>query len=235
MEGTVKSGKAAGSPRDCAVDTKARRFAQGFFLALSVVLVVLAGGTEFVQRPVGIAFLVLWTVLALATAAFRLPGRPSTYDRRQVLPRVVLGVFGFLALLAVGPWEYTHLSGPIPRDGALAWAGIALFAAGAALYSWAMQALHGQFTIRLSVAERPRLITDGPYAIVRHPGYFGWVLALPGMGLALGSLAILAFAVPMLAWIVTRIRDEEAMLVAEFGDEYRAYQGRTKRLIPFLY
>lgn len=231
----MKSGKSAGSPREHAVDTKARRLAQGFFLTLSMLLVVLAGGVGFVQRPVGLAFLVLWTALAVATAAFRLPGTPSTYDRRQVLPRVVLGVFGFLALLAIGPWEYTHMSGPIPRDGILAWAGIALFAFGTALYSWAMRALQGQFTIRLSMGESPRLVTGGPYRIVRHPGYFGWVLALPGMGLALGSLAILAFAVPMLAWIVTRIRDEETMLVTEFGEEYRSYQRRTKRLIPFLY
>ncbi len=55
------------------------------------------------------------------------------------------------------------------------------------------------------------------------------------MALALGSLAILAFVVPIIAWLVIRIRDEEAMLVAEFGEAYRTYQRRTKRLIPLLY
>jgi len=55
------------------------------------------------------------------------------------------------------------------------------------------------------------------------------------MGLALGSLAILAFVPFILAWLVARIRDEEGMLVTEFGEAYRDYQRRTKRLIPFLY
>lgn len=217
------------------MDTKTRRIAQAVALALSVGLILLAGGLEFVTRPVGLAFLVLWLLLAAATAVLRQPGRASAYDRRQVAYRIGLGVVGFLGLLAVGPWEYTHLAGPLPRDGLLAWLGIGLFAAGTFLYSWAMWALHGQFTIRLSVEAGDRLVTSGPYRFVRHPGYSGFVLALPGIGLALGSLAILALAVLILAWIVTRIRDEEAMLVAEFGDAYRAYQRRTKRLIPFLY
>ncbi len=217
------------------MDETVRRVAQAFFLALSVGLILLAGGLEFVMRPVGLAFVVIWLALAAATAALRLPGKRSVYDRRQVVARAVLGVVGFLGLLAVGPWEYTHLSGPLPRDGVLAWIGIALFAAGTFLYAWAMWSLHGQFTIRLSVKPGDRLVTTGPYRFVRHPGYSGFVLALPGMTLALGSLAILALTVLLVAWIVTRIRDEEAMLVAEFGDAYRAYQTRTKRLIPFLY
>ncbi len=217
------------------MDSRARRAAQAIFLALSDGLILLAGGLEFVQRPVGLAFLILWTVLAVATAALRLPGAPATYDRRQILPRTVLGVVGFLALLIVGPWEYTHLSGPLPRDGLLAWIGIGLLAVGSALNVWAMSALRGLYTVRLSVQAGHRLVTDGPYRIVRHPGYLGFVLLLPGMAFALGSLTILVFVPVLLAWIVTRIRDEEAMLVTEFGEAYRNYQRRTKRLIPYLY
>ena len=217
------------------VDATVRRLAQGIFFALSIALILLAAGLEFAQRPVGLAFLVLWIALAVATAAFRQPGTRSAYDRGQLPYLALLGVFAFLALLVVGPWEYTHLSGPLPRDGGLAWAGIALFAVGVGINAWAMATLRGLYTVRLSVQEGHRLVTAGPYRIVRHPGYFGFLLILPGMGLALGSLAILAFVVPIVAWLVVRIRTEEAMLVTEFGEAYRSYQRRTKRLIPFLY
>jgi protein-S-isoprenylcysteine O-methyltransferase Ste14 len=217
------------------LDAKAKRLAQAIFFTLSIGLILLVGGLEFLQRPVGLAFLILWTVLGVATAALRQLGTPSRYDRRQVAPRAVLGIFGFLALLVVGPWEYTHLSGPLPRDGVLAWVGIVLLAVGIGLNTWAMSALRELYTVRLSVQEGHRLVTDGPYRIVRHPGYSGSLLIFPGMGLALGSLAILAFVPPMVAWIVVRIRDEEAMLVTEFGEAYRSYQRRTKRLIPLLY
>lgn len=223
------------SSGDRELDTKARRVAQGIFFALSIGLILLVSGLEFAQRPVGLAFLVLWIALGVATAAFRQPGTRSAYDRAQLPFLAVLGVFGFLALLVVGPWEYTHLSGPLPRDGVLAWVGIVLFAVGVGINAWAMWTLRGLYTVRLSVQAGHRLITDGPYRVVRHPGYSGFLLVLPGMGLALGSLAILAFVLPIVAWLVVRIRDEEAMLLTEFGEAYRSYQRRTKRLIPFLY
>ncbi len=213
----------------------ARRLAQGIFFALSVGLILWVGGLEFAERPVGLAYLVLWTALAVATAVFRRPGAPSSYDRGQIAWRTALGVLGFLAILVLGPWEYTHLSGPLPRDGLLAWFGIALFALGIAINVWAMETLRTLYTVRLSVQAGHRLVTTGPYRLVRHPGYFGFLLALPGMGLALGSVAVLAFTFGIAAWLVVRIRDEEAMLVVQFGDAYRDYQRRTKRLIPFLY
>lgn len=213
----------------------ARRLAQAVFFALSVVFILLVGGLEFAQRPVGLAYLVLWVALAFATAVFRRPGAPSTYDRTQIAWRTILGIVGFLAILVLGPWEYTHMTGPLPRDGLLAWSGIALFAIGILINAWAMATLRSLYTVRLSVQADHRLITSGPYRVIRHPGYFGFLLALPGMGLALGSVTILAFTVAILAWLVSRIREEEAMLVEQFGDEYREYQRRTKRLIPFLY
>lgn len=215
--------------------TTARHVAQAIVFAASVGIILLAAGFEFVQRPVGVAFLMLWLGLGVATAALRLPGAPSTHDRRQVAPRAILGIGGFLALIVVGPWEYVHLSGPLPRDGALAWTGIALFAVGLMINVWAMWALRGLYTIRLGVQESHRLITEGPYRIVRHPGYFGFALALPGIGLALASLAIFVFVPFLLGWLVFRIRDEEVMLVTEFGEAYRTYQRRTKLLIPLLY
>ncbi len=193
------------------------------------------GGIEFALRPVGLAYLVLWTVLALATAVYRRPGAPSKYDRSQIAWRTVLGILGFVVILVAGPWEYTHLSGPIPRDGLVAWAGIALFGVGIAINIWAMATLRAMYTVRLDIQEGHRLVTSGPYRLVRHPGYLGFVLALPGMGLALGSLAFLAFTAAILAWLVSRMRKEEAMLLEKFGDEYRAYQRRTKRLIPMIY
>ncbi len=153
------------------MDAWARRAAQGIFFALSVGLILWVGGLEFAARPVGLAYLILWTALALATAVFRRPGAPSRYDRSQIAWRTVLGVFGFLAILVAGPWEYTHMTGPLPRDGLPAWCGIALFAAGIAINVWAMATLRSLYTVRISVQGEHRLVTSGPYRYVRHPGY----------------------------------------------------------------
>jgi protein-S-isoprenylcysteine O-methyltransferase Ste14 len=76
--------------------------------------------------------------------------------------------------------------------------------------------------------------TDGPFGIVRHPIYFGWVLmvfAFPVM-----TTSRLLFAVVSTIYLVIAIPLEERSLVDAFGDKYRAYQDRMRwRLIPGLW
>ncbi|MDO8568665.1 MAG: isoprenylcysteine carboxylmethyltransferase family protein, partial [Dehalococcoidales bacterium] len=125
---------------------------------------------------------------------------------------------------------------PIPRDGPLAYAGLTLFAAGISLQAAAMRALGDFYTVRLGRQPGHRLVTSGPYRLIRHPGYLSYLLSMMGIGLALSSLiglGLVALVFPFLLW---RIRREEEMLTAEFDGEYKAYKKQTKwRLIPLVY
>jgi protein-S-isoprenylcysteine O-methyltransferase Ste14 len=83
--------------------------------------------------------------------------------------------------------------------------------------------------------EGQRVISTGPYALVRHPMYVGVLIMVVGVPLALGSswgLAFLALDVPIL---MLRILDEEAMLKREL-DGYLDYTRRVRyRLVPGLW
>lgn len=72
---------------------------------------------------------------------------------------------------------------------------------------------------------------SGPFAIVRHPIYLGWLLivfATPVM-----TTSRLLFAVVSSAYLIAAIPWEEASLVEAFGEKYRAYQRQMRwRLIP---
>jgi len=78
-------------------------------------------------------------------------------------------------------------------------------------------------------------VTTGPYRLVRHPIYLGFVLLATGQALAFGSwpaLMIVVFGlVPTFAW---RARAEEQLLIRTFGQRYAVYQTRAKVLIPYL-
>lgn len=206
------------------------------FIAASCVIIVIAGGgVSFLRRPVGALYLALWLVWWLVTSLGRQIGAPSAYDRTQ---RVIVLALSFVSvpLLIVGPpWEYAHFAGPIPRDGPLAWAGLALFATGIALQAAAMWALRGFYTVRLGMQTEHRLVTSGPYRLVRHPGYLSYILSMTGIGLALSSLLGLGLVVLVMPFLLWRIQREEEMLVAEFGEQYRTYMQQTKRLIPLVY
>jgi protein-S-isoprenylcysteine O-methyltransferase Ste14 len=79
------------------------------------------------------------------------------------------------------------------------------------------------------------LITTGPYRLVRHPIYFGFILVAAGEALAFSSwpafLVVLFGIVPTFAW---RARAEERLLSRIFGDRYQVYRQRTKMVIPHL-
>ena len=198
------------------------------------VVVWAAGGWEFVRRPVGIVFLVIWCYWWLTTAWYRPLGSASKYSRRGVGMALTL-IPAYLILLVVVPWEYRHYAGPIPRNGLLAWLGLALLAAGALLGAWAMRIQLGSYTMRLTVASGQALVTTGPYALVRNPGYLGNITSLFGLSLALSSLIGIALTVFAVVGFLIRIRREEQMLLTEFGDQYRAYMQRTHRLFPLVY
>lgn len=204
------------------------------FAFLSALILLLAGGGfGFLSRPVGVAYLALWISYWLVQAT-RLRGVPSEYDTKQ--RRVYLsGVVIIPVLILVPTWEYISFSGPIPRDGLVAFAGLLLFAVGILLMAAAMRSLGRLYTSYLGIQADHRLVTNGPYRFVRHPGYLGEMLSMFGIGLSMSSLVGLALAVASMPLVLYRIPPEEEMLMARFGDEYREYTKRSRHLIPLVY
>ena len=78
------------------------------------------------------------------------------------------------------------------------------------------------------------LTTDGPYRVVRHPLYFGWILIVFGAAHMTGDR--LAFAALTTAYLAIAIPWEEQSLVRTYGDEYLRYRRAVRwRMIPFIY
>ena len=87
----------------------------------------------------------------------------------------------------------------------------------------------------IKVEEDQRVISTGPYALVRHPMYAGVLVMVIGVPLALSSwwgLAIIALVVPGLAW---RIIDEEKLLKKELPGYVEYVQKVRYRLVPYLW
>jgi methanethiol S-methyltransferase len=87
--------------------------------------------------------------------------------------------------------------------------------------------------IRREAARGPLQIR-GPYALVRHPVYFGWVLAVFGAAHMTGDR--LAFAAITTLYLVIAVPWEERSLVRSFGDDYVRYTRVVRwRIVPFIY
>lgn len=120
----------------------------------------------------------------------------------------------------------------------LAWLlpGTAVFAAGYALRIWSIRTLGRLFTMEIGIRGDHRLVESGPYRILRHPSYTGYLLMLAGFGVAARSWIALAVPLAITAVFLTfRIRAEERMLGEALGETYAEYRKRTWRLIPYLF
>jgi len=147
--------------------------------------------------------------------------------------RFVLGaaIAGFLSFYAVAGLDARY--GWSQLTGAWIWPGIAL-------------EMLGLVPILLAIAENPflerqvriqtelghRVITTGPYRVVRHPMYSGLMLLLPGCALVLGSAWSLAPIAMLMATFIVRTALEDGALRRELSG-YKEYCTRTRyRLVP---
>lgn len=78
-----------------------------------------------------------------------------------------------------------------------------------------------------------RLITVGPYSVMRHPLYFFSFLGFAGVGLATETLTLaITLTLLMIVGYPAVIRREETVLRAKFGAQFEAYRARTPALVP---
>jgi len=100
---------------------------------------------------------------------------------------------------------------------------------------WSGITLGRLYSADVTIQENHHLVTSGLYRYVRHPRYLGAVFLGVGLSLAFRSWTGLVLSSAFISLILLRIRDEEALIHKELGQELEVYCELSWRLIPFLY
>jgi protein-S-isoprenylcysteine O-methyltransferase Ste14 len=209
-------------------------------VALGIVLFLPAATLDYWQAWVFIAvFMVSVNIIGLYLSL----KDPALLERRKKIgpgaeqnpaQKIImsLALFANLAMLVISALD--HRFGWSQMSPVVSLAGDALVALG--LFINLLVFKENSFgASNIQVEAEQRVISSGPYALVRHPMYVGVLIMVTGVPLALGSwwgLAILALTIPALMW---RIVDEEELLKHDLPG-YSAYTQKVHyRLVPYLW
>jgi protein-S-isoprenylcysteine O-methyltransferase Ste14 len=99
----------------------------------------------------------------------------------------------------------------------------------------AVRTLGKQWNVRATLVEDHKLITTGPYRLVRHPIYLGLLGMLVATGMACSQwCALLVATVVAVGGTLIRVRDEERLLLEAFGQEFEAYRKSVRAFLPWV-
>jgi protein-S-isoprenylcysteine O-methyltransferase Ste14 len=213
-------------------------------LAIFAGLLFLPAGT--LAWPAGWIFLAMFVGCSLALGLWLQRRDPALLEERMKSPfaagqrpqdRLVMGaiLFGMAAWLVLMGLDARRFAWSHVPPWAQ-WLGAALILA--AFIGWAAVLKANSFasvTVRVQHERGQKVISTGPYAVVRHPMYACALLLLIGAPLLLGSLWGLLGGALLVPLLVVRLRGEEALLDAGLPG-YRDYAARVRhRLIPGIW
>ena len=168
------------------------------------------------------------------------PSEAATVDKLQpglasrFASALSIGALASTAAYLIDPRWIAWASLPLPPWSR--WFGVGLAIAGFGLLEGSHRSLGREWSEQPRLTQSQRLVQGGPYHWIRHPIYTSFLLILGS------TLLITANGLIGLLWILSvgidaavRIRYEESLMSARFGDDYQAYAARTGRLLPRLW
>jgi protein-S-isoprenylcysteine O-methyltransferase Ste14 len=188
----------------------------------------------FIEQWISTAWLVLvifWVLSGVLSkrSIQRQTGSSRLLQAGLVVVAVTL-IFNFNHLLVTG-WLTTRI---IPREVPYVLGGATLTLAGLLFSVWARVTLGRNWSGTVTIKENHELIQRGPYQVVRHPIYTGFLLGMLGTAFVFGAARcfIGVLIIGLAFWLKSQI--EEQFMVQQFGEQYLHYRQHVRALIPYI-
>jgi protein-S-isoprenylcysteine O-methyltransferase Ste14 len=191
--------------------------------------------SRFFEHPARVG-MVIATVLLSILALFTRSSGLSSGEREDRSNRWVVPAISVLSLFLA--WLPPYLDGRdlwVLQHPIIPYVGLILYVLGSLLRLVPVFALGRRFSGLVAIQPGHRLETDGIYRFIRHPSYAGLLILVTGLVLIFRCWIGLVLVAAIFVILLARIKSEEALLAATFGEEYEAYRRRTWRLVPWVY
>ena len=184
---------------------------------------------QYLFHVLWISYLIYWWIMSRNVK--------QTVRTESLLSRLTRSVAiilaGLLLILPKIPILFLDLRF-LPLSNLCYWIGVIITAGGLYFSVWARRYLGKNWSQAVTIKEDHKLITNGPYALARHPIYTGLLFGFVGTSIALGEWRGVFAVVLVFVVLLHKLRLEEKWLREEFGESYEIYCQRVSALVPFI-
>jgi protein-S-isoprenylcysteine O-methyltransferase Ste14 len=212
-----------------------------FLFAAMAAFLFLSAGT--IRYPLGWLYLLVFFVPVFFITAYLYKNDPKLLERRveagpgaekeksQNIIQSLASVF-FASLFVVSGLDFRFHWSVVPMDLSLLADGFVVLG----LYAVFLVFKENSFTsATIEVSKEQKVISTGPYRLVRHPMYSGAIFMMLFTPVGLGSYWAIFCVLPLLVSIIVRLLDEEKFLIRNLPG-YPDYLKKVRyRLIPFIW
>jgi protein-S-isoprenylcysteine O-methyltransferase Ste14 len=145
---------------------------------------------------------------------------------------VILCVLASIVFYVLWPENRNILIVPVPYW--LQWLGIALGIIGLAQQIWVHVTLQKNWFAARKSGKNNIVIASGPYAWIRHPLYMALILLLISLSLVSGFSLFFLLTLLSIPSFNNVAKKEEAVMIQQFGEEYKSYMKQAGRFFPHL-
>lgn len=185
--------------------------------------------------------MVSWFVFAAVFLAFLTSQKPPSAPDSKREPKSIVGIIlqgvSYGLVWSVHRQPFTPIV-PIGKFFEIASAVLTMVLAigSVSFASAAVRTLGRQWSLTARVLEGHKLITQGPYSVVRNPIYTGMLGMLLATGLAISHwIGLLTGVIIFVIGTAVRTHSEEKLLREAFGEEFETYARKVPAVVPFLF
>lgn len=155
--------------------------------------------------------------------------KPKTY--LQTLPLVlstITLVFLIISVFQIGTFEYRI------DNQTLRIIGLCFYIIFSWVQIWAFKVLGDNYSQDIAIKKDHKLVTSGPFKIVRHPQYLSQMLMDLGGAVATLSFILAPLALIQIPFLLMRASFEDELLEKHFGENFRSYKKKSGMIFPFI-
>ena len=193
----------------------------------------------FFENPARIAFVLVLFALQVFSLVYNPQVGRNQENRKSDAPSskldlILIQIFS-LAVVILAPFSDGRSIGILHVENTIRYIGLFIAIPGFVLMQAGEKYLAKQFSIEVTLQKDHKLIQSGPYKVIRHPRYLGILIFFTGISLTFRSLLGIFIVLALAGVLIWRVFAEEKMMREEFGKEWKEYQSKTWRLIPYIF